>query len=84
MINNFGIKKQIIFKNSRKLKKRTFRKILINRINSINLTYNLLVYFLVKEKIFINRKVITTFLITENGTTFSLYQWVSSFYNKIY
>ena len=71
MIRNLKIKRETILKNSRKLKKKTSRKVFINQINSFTLTYNLLAYFLYRQNIFINNKVLAMFLVTENGVSFS-------------
>lgn len=69
MFNNV---KKITLNHNRKIKKRAFQKLFINKINSNSLKYNLLIYFIKSQKILLNRKIITNFLVLERGANFSL------------
>lgn len=66
---------------SRKIKKRNQRYNFINQIKLINnINYNLLIYVLKKQKIKLNRKILSNFFLSEIGTTLSLKSLLKSFY----
>lgn len=66
------LKKELVRSNNRKLKKQNSRKFFIKQINLKEFKFSFFVYFLQKQKIFINRKILKNVLITENGSFFSL------------
>ena len=65
-------KKEFVKSKYRKIKKRNSRKIFIKQINSKFIIVNFLKYFLKKNKIFINYKILKELLIFEKGSYFSL------------
>ena len=78
------LKKELVRSNNRKLKKQNSRKFFIKQINLKEFKFSFFVYFLQKQKIFINRKILKNVLITENGSFFSLMNWIWFFHNKKY
>ena len=78
------LKKELISSKNKKLKKRNLRKISIKQSNMSYLKFGVLNYFLKKQNIFINNKMLRNILITENGTISSLKNWVWFFYTKKY
>ena len=67
------MKQEILQTKSRKLKKRGWQKQVITQINSSScLNYNLLIYFIRKEKLKLNKKLLANFFVSEAGTSFSL------------
>ena len=78
-------KKELIRTKARKQKKRALKRIFIKQVNNLNFTmFNLFMYFLRKQHIFINKKVYSALLICENGSVNSLQNWFKLFYKKIY
>nr|YP_010395121.1 ribosomal protein L20 [Grateloupia elliptica]UQJ72562.1 ribosomal protein L20 [Grateloupia elliptica]UYI31698.1 ribosomal protein L20 [Grateloupia elliptica] len=76
------MKQEILQTKSRKLKKRSRQKRTIAQINlSGCLNYSLFIYFIRKEKIQLNRKLIANIFTSEVGTSFSFKKWMLQFYN---
>ena len=82
------IKKETKLTRSRKLKKKHFKKLNVYNINStcyyFSFTYNKLKYFLHKNLISLNNKVIHLLLKEEIGFFFSLTTWITFFNKKVY
>nr|AIY34300.1 ribosomal protein L20 [Grateloupia taiwanensis] len=75
------MKQEILQTKSRKLKKRGWQKRVITQINSSSyLSYNLLMHFIRKEKLKLNKKLLANFFVSEAGTSFSLRKWMLWFY----
>lgn len=57
----------------------------IKKINTnSNLKYNVLFYFMQKEKLGLSKKIIKYFLVTESGSSFSLKNWFIRITYKLY
>nr|YP_008963793.1 ribosomal protein L20 [Grateloupia angusta]AGO19306.1 ribosomal protein L20 [Grateloupia angusta] len=75
------MKQEILQTKSRKLKKRSWRKQIITQINlSSCLNYSLFTYFIRREKIQLNKKLIANIFVNEVGTSFSFKKWMLQFY----
>nr|WOL37383.1 ribosomal protein L20 [Polyopes affinis] len=76
------MKKEIFQTKSRKIKKRNRQRQTAAQINLLGcLKYNLFRYFLRKEKLWLNRKLLSKIFTNEAGTLFSFKQWMITFYN---
>nr|YP_004062213.1 ribosomal protein L20 [Gracilariopsis andersonii]ADR03229.1 ribosomal protein L20 [Gracilariopsis andersonii]APC24915.1 ribosomal protein L20 [Gracilariopsis andersonii] len=69
------MKKEIYKTQSRKQKKREFYKQNINQIKLLSGKYSLFNFFMKKENIRLNKKILAELFITEVGSTFSLMHW---------
>nr|YP_009295543.1 ribosomal protein L20 [Mastocarpus papillatus]AOL58027.1 ribosomal protein L20 [Mastocarpus papillatus] len=77
------LKKEITCTKSRKLKKKVFHQNFVKRLGSpTNSKLNLTTYFNSKEKIYLNRKLLSSLFITEGGFLFSWKKWTNSFFSR--
>nr|YP_010199684.1 ribosomal protein L20 [Gracilaria domingensis]UAD89592.1 ribosomal protein L20 [Gracilaria domingensis] len=74
------MKRELLRTRSRINKKRIFRKKNINHIKLLTIKYNLFYFFISKESLLLNKKILSELLFTEIGSIFSLMQWNFSFY----
>nr|YP_010199834.1 ribosomal protein L20 [Hydropuntia urvillei]UAD89842.1 ribosomal protein L20 [Hydropuntia urvillei] len=70
--------------NSLKNKNRIFQKKSINHIQLLLLRYKLFHFFVSKEKIMLNKKILAELVHMEMGGTFSLTQWNLYFYSLMH
>nr|YP_010164481.1 ribosomal protein L20 [Polyopes lancifolius]QRM91076.1 ribosomal protein L20 [Polyopes lancifolius] len=76
------MKREIFQTRSRKIKKRSRQRQTTTQINLLGcLKYNLFRYFLRKEKLWLNKKLLSKIFANEIGTLFSFKQWMTIFYN---
>lgn len=67
------MQKEVFQTKSRKIKKRTKKKIYIQHLSFLSyFYYNLYIYFFLKKKILLNRKILSNFYIKEVGSFISL------------
>nr|WDA66143.1 ribosomal protein L20 [Lithothamnion corallioides] len=82
------LKKDRAMTLSRKQKKISLSNFFISKTNYIlfctSFRYSLLNYFLKNNKLNLNRLILCKIIIEELGTSFSLANWLYSFYNKSY
>jgi len=68
--------------------KNSLIKLFVNNTNSVyfntSFSYSLLNYFLKTNKIYLNKSIIYKIMLEEQGTYFSLINWLLIFYKKIY
>nr|YP_009511889.1 ribosomal protein L20 [Gracilariopsis longissima]AXI97816.1 ribosomal protein L20 [Gracilariopsis longissima] len=69
------MKKEIYRTKSRKHKKREFYKQNKNHIKILSGNYSLFNFFVKKENIKLNKKILSELFITEVGSIFSLMHW---------
>nr|YP_004062186.1 ribosomal protein L20 [Gracilariophila oryzoides]ADR03202.1 ribosomal protein L20 [Gracilariophila oryzoides]APC24939.1 ribosomal protein L20 [Gracilariophila oryzoides] len=69
------MKKEIYRTKSRRTKKREFYKQNINHIKVLSGKYSLFNFFVKKQNIRLNKKILSELFITEVGSTFSLMHW---------
>nr|WCH57653.1 ribosomal protein L20 [Hypnea sp.] len=78
-------KNKIITLNNVKAKKRFLNKLLLKKLNYTNIIkYNFFHYFMLKEKLILNKKILLFFISTENGSMFSLKKWFNFFIFRYY
>nr|AHX02493.1 ribosomal protein L20 [Riquetophycus sp. HSY-2014a] len=78
-----NLKKEFKRTKSRKLKKQDYKRS-NKQISSNIFAFNLFVYFTQRQKIFLNRKILKNTLLLENGSLFSLKNWIYYFYKNNY
>ncbi len=79
------IKKEFFKTKSRKLKKRTTKQKFITQINLMNkFKYNFFIYFITKNRLLLNRKILIQLLIEEQYINYSFKIWTNLYYKNLY
>jgi len=79
------IKKEFFRTKSRKLKKRTTKQKFITQINLMNkFKYNFFIYFITKNRLLLNRKILIQLLIEEQYINYSFRIWTNLYYKNLY